>query len=85
MRRKKLPKLRFAHCPMATAWRLRATDRIYVLHPGGAAEGRDDARRLKMTEELSKDNIEAFIKSSIQLDSLKLCNKEIAKLKREGI
>lgn len=38
---------------------------------------------LKMTEELSKDNIEAFLESTIQWDSLKLCNKEIAKLKRE--
>ena len=84
MRRKKLPKIEVRSTPNGYSMTVEGHKQEYMyFSPEKLMEGVMMHVGLKMTEELTKDNIEAFIKSSIQLDSLKLCNKEIAKLKRE--
>ena len=84
MRRKKLPKIEIRTVPNGYSMAIEGHRQEYMYYtPEALLKGVMMHVGLKMTEELTKDNIEAFIKSSIQLDSLKLCNKEIAKLKRE--
>lgn len=83
-RRKKLPKIEVRTLPNGYSMAIEGHRQEYMYYtPEALLKGVMMHVGMKMTEELSKDNIEAFLESSIQLDSLKLCNKEIAKLKRE--
>ena len=83
-RRKKLPKIEVRTLPNGYSMAIEGHRQEYLYYtPEALVKGVMMHIGLKMTEELTKENIEAFIESSIQLDSLKLCNKEIAKMKRE--
>ena len=83
-RRKKLPKIDVRTLPNGYSLAIEGHRQEYMYYtPEALLKGVMMHVGLKMTEELSKDNIEAFLESTIQWDSLKLCNKEIAKLKRE--
>ena len=84
MRKKKLPKIEVRTLPNGYSMAIEGHRQEYMYYtPEALLKGVMMHIGLKMTEELTKENIEAFIESSIQLDSLKLCNKEIAKMKRE--
>lgn len=83
-RRKKLPKIEVRTVSNGYSMAIEGHRQEYLYYtPEALVKGVMMHIGLKMTEELTKENIEAFIESSIQLDSLKLCNKEIAKMKRE--
>lgn len=84
MRKKKLPRIEVRTVPNGYSMAIEGHRQEYLYYtPEALLKGVMMHVGLKMTEELTKENIEAFIESSIQLDSLKLCNKEITKLKRE--
>ena len=83
-RRKKLPRIEVRTVPNGYSMAIEGHRQEYMYYtPEALVKGIMMHIGLKMTEELSKDNIEAFLESTIQWDSLKLCNKEIAKMKRE--
>lgn len=84
MRKKKLPKIEVRTVPNGYSMAIEGHRQEYMYYtPEALLKGMMMHVGLKMTEELSKENIDAFLESTIQLDSLKICNKEIAKLKRE--
>ncbi len=84
MRRKKLPKIEVRTLPNGYSMVIEGHRQEYMYYtPEALLKGMMLHVGLKMTEELTKENIDAFLESSIQWNSLKLCNKEIAKLKRE--
>ena len=84
MRKKKLPKIEVRTLPNGYSMAIEGHRQEYMYYtPEALLKGMMMHVGLKMTEELTKDNIDAFLESSIQWNSLKLCNKEIAKLKRE--
>lgn len=83
-RHKKLPKIEVRTVPNGYSMAIDGHRQEYMYYtPEALLKGVMMHVGLKMTEELSKENIDAFLESAIQLDSLKICNKEITKLKRE--
>ena len=83
MRKKKMPRIEVKTLPNGYSLAIEGHKQEYMyFNPEGLVEGIMVHIGLKLTDQMSKDNIRSFIDSAMEFDNLKASHKEIRNLKR---